>query len=34
VVEALRYHAAPRYVIGNGKLVDQARMRQIASAKN
>ena len=32
VVEALRFHAAPAYVISHGKLVDQAKMRTIASA--
>ena len=31
VIEALRYHAPPRYVLSNGKVVDQARMRALAS---
>jgi len=31
VVEALRFHAAPAWVISNGRVVDQARMRTIAS---
>jgi cytosine/creatinine deaminase len=30
VVEALRYHAPPRHVISNGKIVDQAHMRMLA----
>ena len=32
VVEALRFHRAPAHVISHGKLVDQAKMRAIASA--
>ena len=32
VVEALRFHHAPAHVISHGKLVDQAKMRAIASA--
>jgi len=32
VVEAFRFHGAPAYVISNGKPVDQAKMRAIASA--
>jgi cytosine deaminase len=32
VVEALRYHGPPRYVVSNGKVVDQARMRALATA--
>jgi cytosine deaminase len=32
VVEALRFHHAPVHVISHGKLVDQAKMRAIASA--
>jgi cytosine deaminase len=31
VVEALRFHHAPAHVISHGKLVDQAKMRAIAS---
>jgi len=30
VVEALRFHSAPAHVISNGKIVDQARMRELA----
>jgi cytosine/creatinine deaminase len=30
VVDALRYHAPPRHVISNGKIVDQAHMRMLA----
>jgi cytosine/creatinine deaminase len=33
LVEALRFHAAPSWVISNGRVVDQARMRAIASAE-
>jgi cytosine deaminase len=32
IVEALRFHNAPTHVIGNGKIVDQARMRDLAGA--
>jgi cytosine deaminase len=31
VLEALRYHEAPRYVISHGSLVDQARLKAMAS---
>ena len=31
VIEALRYHGPPRYVVSNGKVVDQARMRALAT---
>lgn len=31
VVEALRFHAPPAWVISNGRVVDQARMKAIAS---
>jgi cytosine deaminase len=31
VLEALRDHAAPLYVISHGKLIDQARMTEVAS---
>ena len=30
VLEAMREHAAPRYVISNGNLVDRARMESVA----
>ena len=30
ILEALRYHAAPRHVISHGKLVDQERMKTLA----
>jgi cytosine/creatinine deaminase len=33
LVEALRFHAAPSWVISNGRVVDQARMKAIASAE-
>jgi cytosine deaminase len=32
IIEALRYHGPPRYVVSNGKVVDQARMRALAIA--
>jgi cytosine/creatinine deaminase len=32
IIEALRYHGPPRYVVSNGKVVDQARMRVLATA--
>jgi cytosine deaminase len=32
VVEALRYHGAPAYVVSNGRVVDQSKMRALASA--
>jgi cytosine deaminase len=32
VIEALRCHGPPRYVLSNGKVVDQARMRALATA--
>jgi cytosine deaminase len=32
VVEALRFHSAPSHVISNGKMVDQARMRELTRA--
>jgi cytosine/creatinine deaminase len=31
VIEALRFHAAPAHVVSNGRIVDQARMRALAS---
>jgi cytosine/adenosine deaminase-related metal-dependent hydrolase len=31
-VEALRFHPPPAHVISNGRIVDQARMRALASA--
>ena len=31
VLEALREHAAPRYVISHGRLVDQAAVRALAA---
>jgi cytosine/creatinine deaminase len=33
VLEALRFHGAPAHVISHGKLVDQTKMRAIASAR-
>lgn len=33
VVEALRFHAAPRAVISHGRLIDQATMRRVAFGK-
>jgi hypothetical protein len=32
VVEALRFHAAPRHVVSHGRRVDLARMRELARA--
>jgi cytosine deaminase len=32
VIEALRYHGPPRHVVSNGKVIDQARMRALATA--
>jgi cytosine deaminase len=32
VVEALRFHGPPVYVISNGQIVDQAKMRALAGA--
>ena len=32
VVEALRFHGPPTHVISNGRIVDQSRMRALASA--
>jgi cytosine deaminase len=29
VLEALRYHAAPAYVISHGRLIDQAKMEAL-----
>jgi cytosine deaminase len=34
VVEALRFHEAPRWVISHGRLVDLARMRQLLANKS
>jgi len=31
VIEALRFHGAPAHVIGNGRVIDLARMRTLAS---
>jgi hypothetical protein len=31
VLEALREHAAPLYVISNGKLINRAKMENVAS---
>ena len=33
VVEALRFHEPPAHVISHGRVVDQARMRRLASVK-
>jgi hypothetical protein len=33
VVEALRFHAPPAWVISNGRIVDQTRMKAIASSE-
>ena len=34
VLEALRSHQAPRYVISHGKLVDQGKVDEMANAGN
>ena len=34
VVETLRYHAPPAWVISNGRVVDQARMKAMASPQH
>jgi hypothetical protein len=33
IVEALRYHEAPRYVISHGRLVDQAQVAALAKVE-
>jgi cytosine/creatinine deaminase len=32
VIETLRFHCAPAHVVSHGRVVDQARMRALASA--
>jgi len=34
VLEALRFHEKPKYVISHGKLVDQAKMDEIIKANS